>query len=154
MFRYLISTNQKLDREVKRFHTIEIEAWDFGNPSLFSSKTIVVELFDENDNNPSFAKDIYRLTVRENIQSGESIAVLTAEDLDHGVNAAITYSAKPQPLDAVVPFEIEPETGAVYFKEGSDPLDAENKTKPFRLIVTATDNGVPQRNATTTLVVS
>ena len=113
----------------------------------------MIELFDENDNDPAFIKDTYQLTARENINPGENIATLTAEDLDSGVNEEITYSAFPQPPDAVVPFAIRPKTGEVYFKEGATPLDAESKTKPFRLLVTATDNGIPRRNTSTNVVV-
>ena len=151
--RYLIKTKIDLDREVKRFHNIEIDASDSGSPPLSSTKTIVVELFDENDNSPTFIKQTYHLTVSETVKPGEKIAILTAEDLDYGVNAEITYSAQPQPLTAQVPFAIKPKTGAVYFKEGSTPLDAEIESKPFQLLVTATDNGVPRRNTSTILVV-
>ncbi|CAK8687619.1 unnamed protein product [Clavelina lepadiformis] len=152
--RYLLKTNSELDRETQRIHTVEIQAWDFGAPSLSNNKRIVVELVDENDNSPKFGQANYVLGVSENALSGDVIATLTAEDLDAGANAEITYSARPMERGVKVPFEIEPETGQVIFKSGATPLDAENKTEPFELTITATDQGVPPRNTSATLSIS
>ncbi|XP_076808174.1 protocadherin-11 X-linked-like [Clavelina lepadiformis] len=152
--RYLLKTKNELDRETQRIHTVEIQAWDFGAPSLSNNKRIVVELVDENDNSPKFGKPNYVLGVSENTLPGDVIATLTAEDLDAGANAEITYSARPMERGVKVPFEIEPETGQVIFKSGATPLDAENKTEPFVLTITATDHGVPPRNTSATLSIS
>ena len=151
--RYLIKTKEALDRETKRIHNIEIEAWDLGRPSLSSTKVVEIELFDENDNAPTFGKSFYQLSVKENVKPGSTIATLKAEDIDDGVNANITYSAKPLRNDTFVPFAIDPDTGEVYFITGAQQLDAENATGPFELLVVATDNGQPRRNASTILKV-
>ena len=143
-----------MDREEKRLHYLRIEAWDNGSPSLSSSKTIAVELIDENDSPPSFIKAKYLLSVSESVNPGQTIATLTASDDDVGPNANITYTAKSLFPGISVPFDIVPNTGAVYFKPGSLPLDAENGTKSFTLNVTATDNGVPRLSSSTTLEVS
>ena len=153
-YRYLIKTKGVLDREAKRFHNLEIEAWDFGRPSLSSVITRVVELLDENDNDPTFVKDIYHLSVNENSEPNTVIATLKAKDLDDGENARVTYSSQPLQSDVFVPFAINADTGDVYFVENSKPLDAENSTGPFRLRIVATDNGDPRRNTSTILEVS
>lgn len=133
---------------------MEIEAWDFGQPQLFNTKTIVVELVDENDNPPTFAKAKYSFQVSESVKPGRDIATLTAADNDVGPNANITYTARPLKRGVSIPFDISPDAGAVYFKKGSLPLDAENGTKSFMLNVTATDNGVPKLSSSTILEVS
>ena len=143
-----------LDRESKRYHNFEIKAWDFGRPSLSSTVTRDVELVDENDNDPSFVKDIYHLSVRENVPHETVIATLKAEDLDDGDNARVTYSAEPLDDGVDVPFTINPDTGDLIYVINAPPLDAENSTGPFRLRVIATDNGVPRRNTSTIVEVS
>jgi len=143
-----------LDRESKRYHTFEIEAWDFGRPSLSSSVTRVVELVDENDNAPSFVKEVYHLSVGENVAPGSVIATLKAEDVDDGDNARVTYTAEALEPGAYVPFTINADNGDVTFVMNASPLDAENSTGPFRLRVIATDNGIPRRNTSTIVEVS
>ena len=153
-FRYVIRTKAILDREAKRYHNFEIDAWDLGIPSLSSSETRIIELVDENDNDPSFGKDVYHLSVKENVSPGSIIAPLKADDDDDGENARVTYSAVPLESGVTVPFTINPDTGEVIFVKGAPPLDAENFTGPFRLRVIATDNGYPKRNTSTMLEVS
>ncbi|XP_076819601.1 protocadherin-9-like [Clavelina lepadiformis] len=152
--RYLLKTKNELDRETQRIHTVEIQAWDFGAQSLSNNQRIVVELVDENDNSPKFGQANYVLSVSENALPGDVIGTLTAEDLDAGANAEITYSARPIERGVKVPFEIEPETGQVIFKSGATPPDAGYKTEPFVLTITATDHGVPPRNTSATVSIS
>lgn len=139
---------------MNRLHNVEVVAWDYGRPSLNSSKSVLVELLDENDNDPSFAKSVYHLSVSENVKPGDEIVVLTADDQDFGLNAQITYSAVPYNKSETVPFAINPKNGAVYYLRNAPNLDAEAFSGPFKMIVTATDNGTPPRRTNTTLVVS
>jgi len=142
-----------LDREEKRLHNIEIVASDNGSPKLTNETKIVVELLDINDNPPRFGKKKYDVSVKENVKQGEKVTVLQASDPDDGMNARITYSAHPAKPGTVTPFKIDASTGTVTFAMDATPLDAENKTKPFLIKVTATDNGHPRLNTSTLLSV-
>ena len=44
---------------------------------------------DENDNRPRFHEDVYNTIVPENNPTGTVFAIITATDLDEGVNGEI-----------------------------------------------------------------
>nr|CAB3264690.1 protocadherin-11 X-linked [Phallusia mammillata] len=151
--RYLIRTKNLLDRETERYHKIEIVATDEGSPSLSNTTTVLVELLDINDNAPKFGKPEYIVDVSENVDHGERVTEILAQDPDAGANAQITYSIRPTYENTVTPFTIDADTGIVRFANDATKLDAENATEPFALTVTATDNGDPRLSSTTLLTI-
>uniref|UniRef100_H2XQV6 Cadherin domain-containing protein n=1 Tax=Ciona intestinalis TaxID=7719 RepID=H2XQV6_CIOIN len=152
--RYLIKTKKELDRETQPSYNLEIDAWDFGNPSLTNSTTIAIELEDVNDNPPKFRRGGYRVNVKETINGGDRVTQVEAADPDDGLNARVNYTIWPTNTSQTLPFVIEPLTGIVRFATNAEPLDAENSTGPFILTVTATDNGIPSHSATTSLTIT
>uniref|UniRef100_F6VZT8 Cadherin domain-containing protein n=1 Tax=Ciona intestinalis TaxID=7719 RepID=F6VZT8_CIOIN len=153
-YRYLIKTKKELDRETQPSYNLEIDAWDFGNPSLTNSTTIAIELEDVNDNPPKFRRGGYRVNVKETINGGDRVTQVEAADPDDGLNARVNYTIWPTNTSQTLPFVIEPLTGIVRFATNAEPLDAENSTGPFILTVTATDNGIPSHSATTSLTIT
>lgn len=136
-------------------HSVKIVAWDTGPPSLQSTETLTLKLKDVNDNDPTFAKELFKVQVREDVLPGDEVVVITAKDDDEGVNARITYSAEPEQPGSYIPFDIEPDTGRVKFKGDAPSLDAEETgSEPFMLKVTATDGGEPPRHSSTLVEVS
>ena len=52
----------------------------------------IINVLDENDNQPVFDKNIYRFTVSEDKLVGYSVGSVTANDDDAGSNGLIGYS--------------------------------------------------------------
>ena len=83
---------EPLDRETVAFHNITIEARDGGAPALTATAVIYIDVIDDNDNDPEFAKRSYAASILESVKVGHSVLTVEASDLDLGDNARITYS--------------------------------------------------------------
>ena len=83
---------EPLDRESAAFHNITIEARDGGSPSLVATAVIYIDVIDDNDNDPEFAKRSYAASILESVKVGHSVLTVDASDLDLGENARIMYS--------------------------------------------------------------
>ncbi|KAL7675930.1 hypothetical protein ACOME3_002189 [Neoechinorhynchus agilis] len=73
---------------------IKIE--DKGNPPLSVQKHAEVCILDVNDNMPTFKSNIFVFSVKEDIQIGEVIGVIEAEDKDSFSNGQVDIYACPQ----------------------------------------------------------
>ncbi|RNA28567.1 protocadherin beta-17-like [Brachionus plicatilis] len=79
-----------LDRELKSEYRLEMRAID---PSeSMSVQTLVIEIIDQNDNRPIFAKDYYKFYIRENSPLDTLIGKVYATDLDIGANGLVKYA--------------------------------------------------------------
>lgn len=78
-----------LDRETKPLYTMTVIA-DDGNQR--SETTVVVEITDINDQQPTFTQEYYSFEILENTKSGARLGQVSAVDLDEGQNADLTYS--------------------------------------------------------------
>ncbi|KAF7643291.1 hypothetical protein LDENG_00242250, partial [Lucifuga dentata] len=74
---------QSLDRERESFYIITIIAADSG------TQTMHVIVDDINDNHPEFTEEVYNTIVSEDSPAGTAFAVITASDIDEGVNGEI-----------------------------------------------------------------
>ncbi|KAG7471237.1 hypothetical protein MATL_G00122340 [Megalops atlanticus] len=101
---------QSPDREVRAQYTIHIIAFDSGLPSLTGTGTIHILVDDLNDNRPVFPKDVFTVSVYEDIPVGTVFATITASDPDDGVNGQIRYSLE----ETNAPFAIDKMTGVMF----------------------------------------
>ena len=53
---------------------------------------VKINVTDENDNAPRFAKQLYEAFVSEDANIGSEIITVFAKDLDEGLNGKVTYS--------------------------------------------------------------
>ncbi|KAM8971910.1 protocadherin Fat 4-like [Pelodytes ibericus] len=81
-----------LDRETQNIHELILTALDGGNPTRSGTALIKISIIDANDNVPMFNKEIYQVTIRENIPVNSTVLYVNATDQDQGINAQITYS--------------------------------------------------------------
>nr|XP_006001093.1 PREDICTED: protocadherin Fat 1 isoform X1 [Latimeria chalumnae]XP_014346958.1 PREDICTED: protocadherin Fat 1 isoform X1 [Latimeria chalumnae] len=83
-----------LDREIKPFHFLKIEARDkaIEEPELFSVIFLKISLEDINDNPPKFVPPNYHVRVREDLPMGTVIMWLEAHDPDVGQSSQVRYS--------------------------------------------------------------
>lgn len=66
----LITTRMRVDCEVESVPQLKVLAKDNGIPSLSSTATVLVTIFDINDNEPIFDQSYYNITISENEAKG------------------------------------------------------------------------------------
>ncbi|XP_062342273.1 protocadherin alpha-8-like [Osmerus eperlanus] len=131
-----------LDREKQAVIHLILTAVDGGKPPRSGTVQIMVNVLDNNDNNPVFSKPLYKVKVAENVKMGTKIISLMATDIDEGVNSKIQYSfvghdhAKEYEL-----FSIDPESGEISV---IGDLDYEENVG-VELRVKAADQGHPPK---------
>ncbi|XP_035768929.1 protocadherin alpha-3-like, partial [Neolamprologus brichardi] len=88
----ILVVQKSLDRETARSHSLIVTALDGGKPPKSGNMNILVNVLDVNDNAPIFSKDVYSVTLNENVQVGTPIIQVNATDLDDGPNGNVVYS--------------------------------------------------------------
>nr|XP_011713201.1 cadherin-23 isoform X1 [Macaca nemestrina]XP_011713202.1 cadherin-23 isoform X1 [Macaca nemestrina] len=140
----VISVSRPLDYEQisNGLIYLTVMAKDAGNPPLNSTVPVTIEVFDENDNPPSFSKPAYFVSVVENIMAGATVLFLNATDLDRSREygqESIIYS-----LEGSAQFRINARSGEI---TTTSLLDRETKSE-YILIVRAVDGGVGHNQKT------
>ena len=96
-----------LDREMRDRYVLTVVATDNGVPPGSAAVTVNVFVLDANDNDPVFTRQVYELTIEENMEKGASVGVVSATDKDLDINAALRYTLQP----ANGSFQLNPLTG-------------------------------------------
>uniref|UniRef100_A0A8C6MUZ9 Cadherin related 23 (otocadherin) n=1 Tax=Mus spicilegus TaxID=10103 RepID=A0A8C6MUZ9_MUSSI len=140
----VISVSRPLDYEQipNGLIYLTVMAKDAGNPPLYSTVPVTIEVFDENDNPPTFSKPAYFVSVLENIMAGATVLFLNATDLDRSREygqESIIYS-----LEGSSQFRINARSGEI---TTTSLLDRETKSE-YILIVRAVDGGVGHNQKT------
>nr|XP_015102125.1 cadherin-23 isoform X2 [Vicugna pacos] len=140
----VISVSRPLDYEQipSGLIYLTVMAKDAGNPPLNSTVPVIIEVFDENDNPPTFSKPAYFVSVVENIMAGATVLFLNATDLDRSREygqESIIYS-----LEGSSQFRINARSGEI---TTTSLLDRETKSE-YILIVRAVDGGVGHNQKT------
>ncbi|KAG7322674.1 hypothetical protein KOW79_014020 [Hemibagrus wyckioides] len=137
---YSLVLNGALDREENALYNVSITATDEGVPPLSSTAVLTVHISDVNDNAPRFPESSVSVYVKENSPAGALIASVSAQDMDFGENAQITYSLlsnSNMPLSSAV--SINSASGEIYSMQSFNF----EEMKTFQFLVQATDSGVP-----------
>ncbi|XP_060710121.1 cadherin-23 [Hemiscyllium ocellatum] len=124
------------------FIYLTIMAKDAGTPPLYSTVPVTVEVFDENDNSPTFSQSSYIIAIPENIIAGATVLFVSASDLDQSREygqESIIYS-----LEGSSQFRINTRSGEI---TTTSLLDRETKFE-YILIVRAVDGGVANNQKT------
>uniref|UniRef100_A0A8C8E6E3 FAT atypical cadherin 2 n=1 Tax=Otus sunia TaxID=257818 RepID=A0A8C8E6E3_9STRI len=130
-----LTTSAPLDREQKPVYHLVAKATDGGGRSCQADITLIVE--DTNDNAPRFFPSHCAVAVFDNTTTKTPIAVVSARDLDEGLNAEVVYSLSDS---ANGHFSIEETTGVIRLEK---PLK-DSQHSAFELTVCATDRGTPE----------
>ncbi|XP_039974976.1 protocadherin-10b isoform X2 [Xiphias gladius] len=149
---FTIVTDGPLNREQVDSYSVTVVARDKGTPSLATSKSIRVQVSDENDNAPTFTQTIYDVYVTENNVPGAYIHAVTALDPDIGQNALISYSILEcdiQGMSVKTYVSINEETGYLYALRSFDY----EQLKDFTFMVQARDDGTAQLSSNATVKV-
>ncbi|XP_023272482.1 protocadherin gamma-C5-like, partial [Seriola lalandi dorsalis] len=130
-----------LDREKKAVHQLLLTALDGGNPVMSGTSQITITVLDVNDNFPVFEKNIYKVSLQENIAKDTFVVKMAATDADEGPNGEVEFSFGSRTPDSVSSvFEVNSVTGEIYLK---GDLDYERATS-YKIEITAKDKGVPE----------
>ncbi|XP_005091891.2 protocadherin Fat 1, partial [Aplysia californica] len=143
----VIKVKRALDRELRPYQALVVQASDSGHSVRLSSTTVVnITITDVNDNRPVFVPKDYLVRVREDLPVGAVISTLTAHDLDEGANGHVTYSF----TDGLHPnFEVDALTGSVRITR---KLDYETQ-QVYVISGLAEDGGEPSLSSTCLLTI-
>lgn len=89
-----ILSSLSFDREQQSTYTFQLKAVDGGVPPRSAYVGVTINVLDENDNAPFItapSNTSHRLLTPQT-RLGETVSQVTAEDIDSGVNAELTYS--------------------------------------------------------------
>ncbi|XP_075131390.1 protocadherin gamma-B1-like isoform X4 [Leptodactylus fuscus] len=128
-----------LDRETQNIHKLTLSAMDGGNPMKTGTALIKIIVTDVNDNFPIFSKQVYKVSVNENIPVNTTIITISAIDRDEGQYSEITYSFSKTSgnLHYTGTFSIHPVSGEI---KTNDRLDFE-LVRNYELSLQAKDGG-------------
>ena len=141
----------KLDREVKDTYVLQVNAKDGGFPAKHSVLNVIIIIRDVNDNIPIFSKNIYNVTVKNEVVKDQPIAMLAARDLDSGKNGKILYHFSSETTAiAKSHFQLEQQTGKIFLHE---KITFENELT-YKLYVTATDEGNPPLSSIAMVIIN
>ena len=107
----VITINKFLDYEYKHEYYLNITAYDLGIQPKTASASVKIALKDINDNAPKFDQNYYEILMRENLLPNTEVAIITAEDIDSGMNSVIEYFISHGNDDNYV--SIDKETGVL-----------------------------------------
>ncbi|KFR08661.1 Protocadherin-23, partial [Nipponia nippon] len=135
-------TAASLDRETQEVFNIK------GSPSRSSTAQLYLTVLDENDHNPLFAKTLYQLSLREDLEEGSAILDLFASDEDDGLNGEVTYSLIDDTFGA---FAINSVTGSIVITKA---LDRETKSQyTFRAVASDCSSHLPRSTTVMTVLI-
>ncbi|XP_077878116.1 protocadherin-23 [Ictidomys tridecemlineatus] len=129
-----------LDFEVRNEIQLIIAA-ESGGHRAYSKVAVLIQ--DANDNSPCFEQRFYQASVSEGQPYNTHIIQVFATDLDSGLNGLIEYSILSGNQEEA--FQIDALSGVI---TANSILDFE-ATSSYRLIVQATDKGLPRLSDTT-----
>ncbi|XP_022042612.2 protocadherin alpha-3-like [Acanthochromis polyacanthus] len=129
---------KQLDRETAGKHKLRLTAVDGGKPPKSGDINIIVDVLDVNDNSPAFTKELYSVTLKENIPVSTIVIQVNATDLDQGTNGEIIYSFGNEVDTKVMElFSIDENTGEI---KVTGHIDFE-KSRNYEIDIKASDKG-------------
>lgn len=140
----MIKTLEVLDRETKERYNFDVNVTSTSG-SLICVVSVNVSVQDINDNTPQFLNTPYQFTLSPKPQAGDFLGTIQADDKDLGENANISYYLENRRTS---PFELDMFSGNLTI--AIPRLLNEDITQAF---VTASDNGIPPRKASTAVYI-
>ena len=140
--------SQLLDRENNSRYVLTILAQDGGSPTLSASAIIVINISDINDNRPELLEALISTSLLENSPPGTTLATVSAQDSDEGLNSDVVYSVHP---DNASLFAVGSQSGVVTTRV---MFDFESSPSTLLVVVLATDGGSPSLSAETMVILT
>ncbi|CAH8628513.1 unnamed protein product [Dicrocoelium dendriticum] len=149
---YKLSTLHAFDRETDEHVQFAVICDDNGVPVQRSSVTSILHIHDINDNSPWFSTTSIHLTLSEDSdpvrrENNYYVIQLNATDADIGENGHVSYTFVSEDTSEL--FHVDANTGIVHT---TGLLDREKKLG-FNFTVVASDNGIPPKSGTITILI-
>lgn len=136
-----------VDYEKATAYHITVQARDGGSPAMEGSCNVIVDIIDVNDNAPEVTLTSLTSPIGEDSAPDTVIALISARDLDSGVNGEVTLTVQPG-----LPFKLNSAFGTHYSLITAGNLDRETVPE-YTVVIKATDAGSPRLSSQTTFVV-
>ncbi|XP_043113666.1 cadherin-related family member 2 [Puntigrus tetrazona] len=104
-----------VDFEKKTVMSVQIIAED-ASADFISVTSVTINIIDVNDNVPVFEEDVYEFSVDEHCDDGTVVGTVTATDEDALDAGKLTYKLMPENILEL--FDVHPETGVIFVKNG------------------------------------
>ncbi|XP_051936196.1 protocadherin alpha-11-like isoform X27 [Hippocampus zosterae] len=135
-----------IDYEENDMFEIEIQASDKGAVPLTTEKSVIIKIVDVNDNAPEIEVTSFSNLIPEDSRPGTTVALISVNDLDSGLNGKVICS-----IGEDVPFALSPSSqDKIYSLVTKSPLDREKKSK-YDILVVAKDAGQPALSSEKTI---
>ncbi|XP_062381366.1 protocadherin alpha-3-like [Sardina pilchardus] len=143
-----ITVKGHIDYEEKDKYELDVQASDKGFAPLTTDKSVTIKIVDVNDNVPEIEVTSFSRAVSEDSRPGTTVALISVNDLDSGVNGKVALS-----LPEHLPFKLMPSTqDNIYSLITSSPLDREKEFQ-YDVTLTAVDSGQPPLSSEKTITV-
>ncbi|XP_041800727.1 protocadherin alpha-3-like [Chelmon rostratus] len=143
-----ITVKGLIDYEEKDKYEIEIQVSDKGFAPLTTEKSVIIKIVDVNDNAPEIEVTSFSSSIPEDSRPGTTVALISVNDLDSGLNGKVICS-----IGEDVPFALSPSLQDKMFSlVTKSPLDRE-KQSHYDLTITAKDAGQPPLSSEKTISV-
>ena len=145
----VIVVNAPLDREQIPNVRFLVFAVDNGDPPRTATTTVIVNILDENDENPEFLQPWYNFVVNENEAVGTEFGQVEALDADLPPFNSFTFSMHPG-HNADGAFAVDERSGKLMTRQ---ILDRE-LTHQYTVIILATSVGFVVKSSTTSVTIN
>ncbi|KAM4586879.1 protocadherin alpha-7-like [Fundulus diaphanus] len=125
-----------LDFEECSRYEIDVQASDKGTATLKTDKTVVINLVDENDNEPEIEVTSFSHALPEDSKPGTTVALISVKDADSGLNGKVMCY-----INQNLPFLLTPSLqNNVYSLVTKTVLDREKQSQ-YDVLIIAKDAG-------------
>ncbi|XP_016155011.1 PREDICTED: protocadherin-15 isoform X2 [Ficedula albicollis] len=131
-----IYTAVKLNREVRDYYELIVEATDGAVDPRRSTLTLAIKVLDIDDNSPVFTNASYTVCVPENLPPGTVFLQLEAKDVDLG--ADVNYQIRTE--EARQYFSLNKHTGELSLRKSLDYESFSDTEAAFTFLVEAFDS--------------
>ncbi|XP_067103283.1 protocadherin alpha-8-like isoform X3 [Osmerus mordax] len=138
-----------IDFELKDRYAIDIQASDKGSAPFTADKSVIIKIVDLNDNAPEIEVTSFSSIVAENSRLGTTVALISVNDLDSGLNGKMICS-----ISEDVPFTLTQSLqNNMYSVVTKSPLDREKQSQ-YDVTIVAKDAGQPALSSVKTISVT
>ncbi|XP_034147530.1 protocadherin alpha-8 isoform X31 [Esox lucius] len=141
-----IIVKEHIDFEIEDSYEIDIQASDKGSAPLTADKSVTVKIVDLNDNAPEIEVTSFSNAVPENCRPGTTVALISVNDLDSGLNGKVICSLSENTAFTLTP-SLQDNMYSVVTKS---PLDREKQFQ-YDLRIVAKDAGQPSLSSVKTI---
>ncbi|KAM8910650.1 protocadherin gamma-A11-like isoform 19-T19 [Spinachia spinachia] len=141
-----VKVSETIDYEKEALYEMQISAKD--GLGLASYTTVIIDIYDMNDNAPVIFMKSLSNPIAENVSPGTEVGIVNVQDRDSEANRQVRCSIQQN-----VPFKLVPSIKNYYSLVTTGQLDRELESD-YNITITATDEGSPPLSSSKTVQLS